>query len=249
MKTNQSLNPNYIFDTFIDGPSNREALTLSRVVAKLPGKVYNPLFIFGDVGLGKTHLLQAIGHYVRGHSKAHVNYISCEALMNEYIDSLQNRRVKHFRDKYRNTDLLLIDDIHFLTKTATLQEEIFHIFNVLHDAHKQVVMASGQPANEISRLERRLVSRFEWGLVAEILPPDVETRMAILRSKQKMMNLSIDKTVLIFIANHIKDDIRPLEGALLRLAHYTSIYRKPVTMNMAKSLLKSFLEEKKEGKD
>jgi len=158
--------------------------------------------------------------------KAHVNYISCEALMNEYIDSLQNRRVKHFRDKYRNTDLLLIDDIHFLTKTAALQEEFFHTFNVLYDAHKQIVMTSDRPVNEISHLEQRLVSRFEWGLVTELIPPDFETRMAILRFKQQSLKIQLPEDVIVFVATHIQSNIRVLEGALIRLTSYASLYRK-----------------------
>jgi len=239
------LNPKYLFASFVVGPSNEFAHATALAVAQAPGKAYNPLFIYGGTGLGKTHLMQAIGHYVHGHSKAHVNYISCEALMNEYIDSLQNRRVKHFRDKYRNTDLLLIDDIHFLTKTAALQEEFFHTFNVLYDAHKQIVMTSDRPVNEISHLEQRLVSRFEWGLVTELIPPDFETRMAILRFKQQSLKIQLPEDVIVFIATHIQSNIRVLEGALIRLTSYASLYRKPVTAQLAEHLLQSTLDQEK----
>lgn len=240
-----ALNPKYVFASFVVGPSNEFAHATALAVAQAPGKAYNPLFIYGGTGLGKTHLMQAIGHYVHGHSKAHVNYISCEALMNEYIDSLQNRRLKHFRDKYRNTDLLLIDDIHFLSKTAALQEEIFHTFNVLFDAHKQIVMTSDRPVNEISHLEQRLVSRFAWGLVTELIPPDFETRMAILRFKQQALKLQLPEDVIAFIATHIQSNIRVLEGALIRLTSYAALYHKPVTVQLAEHLLQSTLDQEK----
>ncbi|MBU4200821.1 MAG: chromosomal replication initiator protein DnaA [Verrucomicrobia bacterium] len=240
-----ALNPKYAFGSFVVGPSNSFAHASSLAVAQAPGKAYNPLFIYGGVGLGKTHLMQAIGHYVLTQSKAHVHYLSCEALMNEYIDSLQNRHVKQFRDKYRSTDLLLIDDIHFLTRTSALQEEFFHTFNVLYDAHKQIVMASDRPASEISGLEKRLVTRFEWGLVTELLAPDFETRMAILHSKQKTLNVALDEDILTFIALHICSNIRSLEGALLRLASYASIYQKKISMDLAESLLQSIIEQEK----
>ncbi|MBU4212747.1 MAG: chromosomal replication initiator protein DnaA [Verrucomicrobia bacterium] len=239
------LNPKYLFASFVVGPSNEFAHATALAVAQAPGKAYNPLFIYGGTGLGKTHLMQAIGHYVHNHSKAHVNYISCEALMNEYIDSLQNRRVKYFRDKYRNTDLLLIDDIHFLTKTAALQEEFFHTFNVLYDAHKQIVMTSDRPVNEISHLEQRLVSRFEWGLVTELIPPDFETRMAILRFKQRSLKIQLPEDIIVFIATHIQSNVRVLEGALIRLTSYASLYRKPVTAQLAEHLLQSTLDQEK----
>ncbi|MFA5043988.1 MAG: chromosomal replication initiator protein DnaA [Kiritimatiellia bacterium] len=240
-----ALNPKYLFESFVVGPSNEFAHATSLAVAQAPGKAYNPLFIYGGTGLGKTHLMQAIGHYVHGHSKAHVNYISCEALMNEYIDSLQNRRLKHFRDKYRNTDLLLIDDIHFLTKTAALQEEFFHTFNVLYDAHKQIIMTSDRPVNEISHLEQRLVSRFEWGLVTELIPPDFETRMAILRFKQQSLKIQLPEDVIVFIATHIQSNIRVLEGALIKLTSYAGLYHKPVTAQLAEHILQSTLDQEK----
>jgi len=239
------LNPKYLFASFVVGPSNEFAHATSLAVAQAPGKAYNPLFIYGGTGLGKTHLMQAVGHYVHGHSKAHVNYISCEAMMNEYIDSLQNRRTKHFRDKYRNSDLLLVDDIHFLSKTTSLQEEFFHTFNVLFDAHKQIVMTSDRPVNEISHLEQRLVSRFEWGMVTELIPPDFETRVAILHFKQQAMKIQLPEDVIVFIATHIQSNIRVLEGALIRLTSYAALYRKPMTAQLAEHLLQSTLDQEK----
>ncbi len=238
-----TLNPKYVFDSFVIGPSNSFAHATSLAVAQAPGKAYNPLFIYGGVGLGKTHLMQAIGHYVLAQAKPAVHYLSCEALMNEYIDSLQNRRIKQFRDKYRGADLLLIDDIHFLSRTIQLQEEFFHTFNVLYDAHKQIVMASDRPANDIAGLEKRLVTRFEWGMVTELVTPDFETRLAILRSKQKTLNIALDEKILTFIATRICSNIRLLEGALLRLASYASIYQKIITLELAENLLQSIMEQ------
>ncbi len=240
-----TLNPRYAFDSFVVGPSNSFAHATSLAVAQAPGKAYNPLFIYGGVGLGKTHLMQAIGHYVLTQSKTNVHYLSCEALLNEYIDSLQTRRVKQFRDKYRGTDLLLIDDIHFLAGKSGLQEEFFNTFNVLYDAHKQIVMVSDRPANEIAGLERRLVTRFEWGMVTELVTPDFETRMAILQAKQKKLKISLDEELLTFIASHICSNIRSLESALLRLTSYASIYQKQITMELAESLLQSIIEQEK----
>ncbi|NLE68407.1 MAG: chromosomal replication initiator protein DnaA, partial [Lentisphaerae bacterium] len=240
-----TLNPKNLFASFVVGPSNEFAHATALAVAQAPGKAYNPLFIYGGTGLGKTHLMQAIGHYVHTHSKAHAHYVSCETLMNEYIDSLQTRRVKQFRDKYRTTDVLLIDDIHFLTKTAALQEEFFHTFNVLYDAHKQIVMTSDRPVNEISHLEQRLVSRFGWGLVTELIPPDFETRMAILRFKQKDMKVKLPEEVIVFAATHIQSNIRLLEGALTSLTSYAALYRKPVTPQLAERLLQNILDQEK----
>lgn len=231
------LNPKYSFKTFVIGPSNNFAHASSLAVAQAPGKAYNPLFIYGGVGLGKTHLMQAIGHEVLANFRGHIHYLSCESLMNEYIEALQHRRIKQFRDKYRETDLLMIDDIHFLSKTGRLQEEFFHTFNVLYDAHKQIVMTSDRPIGEISGLEQRLVSRFEWGLVTELMPPDFETRMAILRSKQKALNVTINEDILVFIASNIKSNIRRLEGALNTITSYAALYKRPVTINIAEDIL------------
>lgn len=242
-----SLNPKYIFASFVVGSSNNFAHASSLAVAQSPGKAYNPLFIYGGVGLGKTHLMQAIGHYVFEKSKLRTSYLSCEALMNDYIDALRTNRIKQFRDKYRGTDLLLVDDIHFLTGKSGLQEEFFHTFNVLYDAHKQIVMTSDRPAAEIAGLEERLVSRFEWGLVTELTQPDFETRVAILRGKQQSMNVVLHEDILNFIASSIKSNIRRLEGALIRLVSYAALYNKQITVSMAEQLLQDNIEQ--EAKD
>lgn len=241
------LNPKYIFASFVVGSSNSFAHASSLAVAQAPGKAYNPLFIYGGVGLGKTHLMQAIGHYVFEKTKLRTSYLSCEALMNDYIDALRTTRIKQFRDKYRGTDLLLIDDIHFLTGKSGLQEEFFHTFNVLYDAHKQIVMTSDRPAAEIAGLEERLVSRFEWGLVTELTQPDFETRVAILRGKQQSMNVALNEDILNFIASSIKSNIRRLEGALIRLVSYASLYNKQITISLAEQLLQDSIEQ--EAKD
>ena len=239
------LNQRYSFSSFVVGPSNEFAHATALAVAQSPGKAYNPLFVYGGTGLGKTHLMQAIGNYVRGNLKTRVNYISCETLMNEYIAALQTKKVKYFRDKYRNSDLLLIDDIHFLTRTASLQEEFFHTFNVLFDAHRQIVMTSDRPVSEIKNLQQRLVSRFEWGLTTELIPPDFETRMAILRFKQQHFKEKLPEDVIVFVATHIQSNIRTLEGALTKLTSYASLYHKPITTGLAESLLRSTLDQEK----
>lgn len=238
-----SLNPKYVFADFVVGSSNNFAHASSLAVAQSPGKAYNPLFIYGGVGLGKTHLMQAIGHYALEQSKLRVNYLSCEALMNDFIDALSAKRLKQFRDKYRGTDLLLVDDIHFLSKTDKLQEEFFHTFNVLYNANKQIVMTSDRPAGEIAGLEQRLVSRFEWGLVTELTQPDFETRMAILRRKQQSMKIALNEDVLNFIASSIKSNIRRLEGALIRLVSYASLYNKPINVALAEQLLQASIDQ------
>lgn len=237
------LNPKYVFASFIIGPSNSFAHASSLAVAQAPGKAYNPLFIYGGVGLGKTHLMQAIGHYVTETAKLRASYVSCETMMNEYVEAVLKKNFAPFRNKYRGTDVLLIDDIHFLTKTERLQEEFFHTFNVLYDAHKQIVMTSDRPAGEISGLEQRLVSRFEWGLVTELTQPDFETRIAILRSKQQTMNVILAEDVINFIASCIKSNIRRLEGALIRLVSYASLYNKPINVALAEQLLQDSIEQ------
>ncbi|MFA7158691.1 MAG: chromosomal replication initiator protein DnaA [Kiritimatiellia bacterium] len=238
-----ALNPKYVFAAFVVGSSNNIAHASSLAVAQSPGKAYNPLFIYGGVGLGKTHLMQAIGHYVLEQASRKINYISCETLMNDYVDALGAKRLKQFRDKYRGTDLLLIDDIHFLGKSEKLQEEFFHTFNVLYNANKQIVMTSDRPAGEIPGLEQRLVSRFEWGLATELTQPDFETRIAILRCKQKSMNLALNEDIVNFIASNVKSNIRLLEGALIRLVSYSSLYNKPVDIELAEQLLQSIIDQ------
>jgi chromosomal replication initiator protein len=241
-----TLFPNYIFDSFVVGSCNNFAHASSLAVAQAPGKAYNPLFIYGDVGLGKTHLMQAIGQYTLSHQKGDVCYIPCETLMNEYIDALGKRKLHQFRKKYRSIDVLLIDDIHFLANKGALQEEFFHTFNDLFNARKQIVMTCDRPAAEISGLEKRLVSRFEWGLVTELGAPDFETRMAILRSKRRSLNIQLPEEVITFIGANIKSNIRSLEGALTTVTSYAGLYHKPITIDLTRSLLQVMISKEKQ---
>jgi chromosomal replication initiator protein len=231
-----ALNPKFSFDSFIVGSSNNFAHAASLAVAQAPARAYNPLFIYGGVGLGKTHLMQAIGHHVMSTSRTTVSYLSSEAFTNEYIDALQSRALVQFRKKYRSVDLLLIDDIHFLAGKERLQEEFFHTFNTLFDAHKQIVMTSDRPASEITGLEHRLVSRFEWGLVTELESPDLETRIAILRKKQDEANVVLPEPVVLFMAENIRSNIRRLEGAFIRAVSYASLTRKELTLEALRYL-------------
>jgi len=241
-----ALNPKFTFDSFIVGPSNNFAHAAALAVAQAPARAYNPLFIYGDVGLGKTHIMQAIGHHVLNTSRATVCYLSSEAFTNEYIDALQNRQLVQFRKKYRNTDLLLVDDIHFLAGKERLQEEFFHTFNALFDAHKQIVMTSDRPASEITRLEQRLVSRFEWGLVTELEPPDLETRIAILRNKQEQMKEKLSDDLVQFIAQNVRSNIRRLEGALVRGVSYASLTGRELTLDSLRYLLRDTLDQEEQ---
>ena len=241
------LNPKFIFDEFIVGPSNSFAHAASLAVAQAPARAYNPFFIYGGVGLGKTHLMQAIGHHVLATSRASVCYLSSEALLNEYIEALTNRNLVQFRKKYRTTDLLLIDDIHFLASKNQLQEEFFHTFNALFDAHKQIVMTSDRPANEIAGLEQRLVSRFEWGLVTELEPPDLETRIAILRHKQQQMKIALPNDIILFIAENVCSNIRRLEGALVRVVSFASLTGQALSVDAIRHLLRDTLEKEKKA--
>lgn len=245
-RSDVALNGKFTFETFIVGSSNNFAHAASLAVAQAPARAYNPLFIYGRVGLGKTHLMQAIGHHVLKTSRAQVCYLSSEALLNEYIDALQNRSLIPFRKKYRNTDLLLVDDIHFLAGKERLQEEFFHTFNALFDAHKQIVMTSDRPASEITGLEQRLVSRFEWGLVTELEPPDLETRIAILRNKQKEAEVALPEPLILFIAENIRSNIRRLEGALIRALSYQSLTSQELTTESLKYLLRDTLEQEEQ---
>lgn len=238
------LNPRYTFDTFVVGNNNSFSHAAALAVAQAPGKSYNPLFFYGGVGLGKTHLLHAIGQYVASHKKsARVAYLSSEKFTNEYIDGIQNSQLVRFRKKYRQTDVLLIDDIQFLAGKERIQEEFFHTFNALHEAHKQIVLTCDRPASEIQNLEHRLVSRFEWGLVTDLQPPDVETRMAILRKKEKMMGVELPDDIIHFLANRIRTNIRRLEGALIRVASYASLTGKDLTLGVVEELLHEVLHE------
>jgi len=237
------LNPKFCFEQFIVGPSNNFAHAASIAVAQAPAKAYNPLFIYGNTGLGKTHLTQAIGHYVLATSRANVCYTSSEALLNDYIDALQKNSLVQFRKKYRNSDLLLVDDIHFLAGKERLQEEFFHTFNCLFDAHKQIVMTSDRPASEITGLERRLVTRFEWGLVTELEPPDLETRIAILKHKLSLLSCDLSEDVILFLAENIRSDVRRLEGSLVRTVSYASLTNKEITIEGLKYLLRDTMEQ------
>lgn len=241
------LNPKFSFNSFVVGPSNSFPHAACMAVAQAPARAYNPLFIYGGVGLGKTHLMQAIGHHVQADSRASVCYLSSETLMNDYVHALQERTVVAFRKKYRSVDLLLIDDIHFLAGKERLQEEFFHTFNALFDAHKQIIMTSDRPASEISGLEQRLVSRFEWGLVTELEAPDMETRLAILRNKQATAQVHLPDDILLFLAQNIKANVRRLEGALVRAISYTSLTRQPLTIETLRYLLRDSLSQEKQS--
>jgi chromosomal replication initiator protein len=238
------LNPRYTFDTFVIGPNNNLAHAAALAVAQSPARAYNPLFLYGGVGLGKTHLMQAIGHYVAGKSRpGKVSYITSEQFTNDFIQAIQNSTLTKFRKKYRQVDVLLIDDIHFLSGKERMQEEFFHTFNTLFDAHKQIVLSSDRPAAEIANLESRLVSRFEWGLVAELQPPALETRIAILRKKAALLDVKLSDQVLQFLAERIRTNVRRLEGALVRVASYSSLTGKDVSVDALENLLRDALHE------
>lgn len=238
------LNEKYKFDSFVVGPSNHFGHAASLAVAQSPARAYNPLFIYGGVGLGKTHLMQAIGHTVLDHRPtSKITYLSCEAFTNEYIDALQRKGLVQFRKKYRNTDILLIDDIHFLAGKERMQEEFFHTFNALFDNHKQIVLTCDRPASEIPGLEHRLISRFEWGLMTELEAPDVETRIAILRKKAEFLEINIPDQFITYIAERIRANIRKLEGALIRAASYSSLTGKPLTLKNLEYLLRDTVDQ------
>lgn len=242
------LNQKYTFDRFVVGPSNSFAHAATLAVAQSPARAYNPLFLYGGSGLGKTHLMQAIGHHVleQATRDLHVCYTSTEEFTNEYIDSLRHKELVRFRRKYRSTDVLLIDDIHFLSGKEALQEEFFHTFNALFDGHKQIVMTCDRPAVEIPGLENRLVSRFEWGLVTELGPPDVETRIAILHKKQEQLDYRLSDEIIHFLAEHIRSNVRRLEGALIRVASYASLTGRKLDLNTLEELLRDTLDQEQQ---
>ncbi|MFH1380535.1 MAG: chromosomal replication initiator protein DnaA [bacterium] len=236
------FNPKYTFETYIVGSSNRFAQAAAEAVSREPGKAFNPLFLYGGVGLGKTHLMHAIGHQTRQlHPNARVLYITSERFINEFIDSLRSDKPSHFRNKYRNLDCLLIDDIQFLMGKGRSEEEFFYTFNSLFDSHKQIVISSDRPPKEISSLEERLISRFEWGVVADIQPPDLETRIAILRKKAETEKLYVPDDVILFIASRIKSNIRELEGSFIRVVAFSSLTRTQLTVDTAKEIIKDII--------
>jgi len=242
-----NLNPRYTFENFIVGPSNRHAHAYSLAVADAPAKAYNPLFIYGGVGLGKTHLIQAVCHQIKNNSagKLKICYLSSERFTNELIEAIQHHSTAGFRQKYRNVDVLVIDDIHFIAGKESTQEEFFHTFNTLYDAHKQIIFSSDRPPKEISNLQDRLVSRFGWGLTTDIQPPDMETRVAILKKKIEREPVSVPDEVIFFIAQLIKTNIRELEGALIRTIAYSLLEEKPIDLTLARDALKDLLKEPK----
>src|SRR5215211_6932356 len=234
------LNPKYTFDSFVIGSSNRFAHAAALAVAEAPAQAYNPLFIYGGTGLGKTHLLQAVGQYVAEHSAAlTVRYVTSETFMNDFINSLRDKRIEGFKTRYRSYDLLMIDDIQFLEGKERIQEEFFHTFNSLYEAGRQIVISSDRPPREISTLEERLRSRFEWGLITDIQPPDLETRIAILRKRVKTDGIHVpDPQVLTFIASRVSTNIRELEGALTRVVAFSSLTGRLMTVDLAQDVLR-----------
>ncbi len=242
------LHERYTFETFVVGAGNQLAHAAALAVANSPARAYNPLFIYGGVGLGKTHLCQAIGNSVIGKHLYHkVYYTPAEEFMNEMIFAIQNEQTVSFKDKYRRKDVLLIDDIHFLAGKEGLQEEIFHTFNSLYDAGKQVVVTSDRPPKEIPTLQERLISRFQWGLVADIQPPDLETRIAILRKKADRDGLELSDDVFFYIADRVRSNIRELEGCLIRLLAYSSLTGSEIDLNSTREVLRDIVSEKRES--
>jgi chromosomal replication initiator protein len=238
------MNPRNTFDTFVVGSNNQFAHAAALAVAQSPAKTYNPLFMYGEVGLGKTHLMHAIGQQVLERKKGvKVMYLSSEKFTNEFIDAIQHNTLVKFRKRYRQADILLIDDIHFLAGKERSQEEFFHTFNTLFDGRKQIVLSSDRSPNEIANLEERLVSRFEWGLTAELQPPDIETRMAILRKKAQALHVQLAPEVLEFLAQRVRTNVRRLEGALMRVASYASLSGREVSQDAVEQLLRDILQE------
>mgnify|MGYP001298608158 FL=1 len=238
------LNPRNTFESFVVGANNQFAHAAAFAVAKAPAKTYNPFFLYGGVGLGKTHLMHAIGQHVYKTKKgARILYVSSEKFTNDFIDAIQNGKLTKFRNRYRQADVLLIDDIQFLAGKERSQEEFFHTFNVLFDGHKQIILSSDRPPSEIQNLEHRLVSRFEWGLTAELQPPDIETRLAILRKKAETLQIKLDPAIFEFLAQRIRTNVRRLEGALMRVASFASLSGKELTTDAVEHLLKDILQE------
>ena len=240
-----NLNPKYTFDTFVVGSNNNLAHAAALAVAESPGEIYNPLFIYGGVGLGKTHLMHAIAHFIlKNDPKAKILYVTSETFTNELIDAIRNKNnitTTEFREKYRNNDVLLIDDIQFIIGKESTQEEFFHTFNTLYESKKQIIISSDKPPKEIETLEERLRSRFEWGLTVDIQSPDYETRMAILRKKEEMEGYNIDNEVIKYIATHVKSNIRELEGALTKIVALSRLNKCDITLQLAEEALKDII--------
>ena len=237
------LNPRYTFDAFVIGSGNQFAHAACQAVAERPSKAYNPLFLYGGVGMGKTHLMQAIGHEIkRQQPQASICYVSSEKFTNEMINSLRYDKMISFRDKFRGVDVLLIDDIQFLAQKERTQEEFFHTFNALHDSMKQIVIASDRPPKELAEIEDRLRSRFEWGLIADIQPPDLETKVAILQKKAEQEKVTLPTDVALYIASNIRSNVRELEGALIRLVAHSSLIGADITLPYAQQVLKNFID-------
>lgn len=242
---NANLNPRYTFDTFVVGKNNNLAHAASLAVAESPGEIYNPLFIYGGVGLGKTHLMHSVAHFVlKNNPNAKILYVTSEKFTNELIDAIRNKNnvsTTEFREKYRNNDVLLIDDIQFIIGKESTQEEFFHTFNALYEAKKQIIISSDRPPREIETLEDRLRSRFEWGLTVDIQPPDYETRMAILRKKEELEGYNIDNEVIKYIASNVKSNIRELEGALTKIVALSKLNNREITIDLAEEALKDLI--------
>jgi chromosomal replication initiator protein len=231
------LNKEYTFENFVVGPCNRLAHASALAVAQSPGTAYNPLFLYGGVGLGKTHLMQAIGHFVQNREEIKGIYLPAEYFVNEFIQSIKNKTTQSFRNKFRNLDFILIDDIHFLAGKEGSQEEFFHTFNYLYDQRKQIILSSDRPPKEIKALEKRLISRFEWGLVADLQKPDFETRVAILKKKCEVKNLNLSDDIIFFIAEQMKENVRVLEGILTRLLAYASLLNKQLDKELIEKII------------
>jgi chromosomal replication initiator protein len=237
------LNPRYTFDAFVIGSGNQFAHAACQAVAERPSKAYNPLFLYGGVGMGKTHLMQAIGHEIKKRlPQATICYVSSEKFTNEMINSLRYDKMTTFRDKFRNVDVLLVDDIQFLAQKERTQEEFFHTFNALHESMKQIVIASDRPPKELAEIEDRLRSRFEWGLIADIQPPDLETKVAILQKKAEQEKVTLPTDVALYVASNIRSNVRELEGALIRLVAHSSLIGAEITLPYAQQVLKNFID-------